>query len=159
MGTVGHAKDHHGQHPFKVEIDGFKESSYAECSGIEWDIPIKVYRGGGDAIANKSPSGTINFQDITLKRGVINDYDMYNWANQVANVLVAAVGGDNISLKFPAYKKNLDVVQLSGDGTVARRWTIYQAFPIKFKAGEWKAGSDEVVVEEMVLAYSFATPR
>lgn len=154
MAIAGVVKNLHHKHNFKISIDGFKDGSFAECSEISAEVKKVEYRGGGEVLANKSP-GNVEVADITLKRGVMDDFDMYTWFATVVQMSAAGVGSAAIGLASPYYKRNVDVAQLDRDGSTLRRWTLFGAWPVKFIAGAWDAKADEVVIEEMVLAYDF----
>jgi phage tail-like protein len=53
------------------------------------------------------------------------------------------------------YKRNIDIVQMDRDGSVIKRWTVFGAWPTKFKPGEWGGSQNEVVVETLTLEYDF----
>jgi hypothetical protein len=36
-----------------------------------------------------------------------------------------------------------------------RRWTLHNAWPVKFKAGDWDNDSDENVIEALTLTFDF----
>ncbi len=60
-----------------------------------------------------------------------------------------------LGLTDPDYKRELDVLQQDRDGKTLRRWSLYQAWPIKFVAGEWDNDSDENVMESVTLTYDY----
>jgi len=47
------------------------------------------------------------------------------------------------------------VVQLDRDGSELRRWTLYNAWPTKFNAGEWDNEADENVIEQVTLTFDY----
>ncbi len=99
-------------------------------------------------IPHKSP-GRLTFADITLERGATKDKDLYDWFADVANT------ASGLGLVEPGYKRNMDIVQLDRDGSELRRWTVMNAWPTKFVAGDWDNSTDDNLVESVTLAYDF----
>jgi len=93
----------------------------------------------------------LTFSDVDLERGAPKDRDLYDWFLEVAN---AASG---FGLPDAAYKRSVDIVQLDRDGETLRRWTLFNAWPSKFVAGEWDNDSDDVVIESITLTYDYFT--
>ncbi len=60
-----------------------------------------------------------------------------------------------LGLVEPYFKRNLDIVQQDRDGSTLRRWTLHNAWPVKFKAGDWDNESDENVIESLTLTFDF----
>jgi phage tail-like protein len=97
-------------------------------------------------IPDKTP-GRATFSDVTLERGATLDRDFYDWLVEVVNISA------NSGLVDPEYKRNLDIVQQDRDGTTLRRWRIYNAWPMKYIAGDWDNDTDENNIESVTLTY------
>lgn len=147
---VGNPRSFDKKFSFQVQIDGFTSFGFSKCSALEFEVAEIKHYEGGTLIANKS-AGRLDFKDITLERGATRDLDMYLWAGNVANAPA------NIGLTEVLYKRHMDIVQLDRDGTLLKRWSIFNAWPKSFTAGEWDNNSDETVIEKMVLCYDFFT--
>lgn len=150
MALGGNNISYDQKNAFKVEIDGFKAITFSKVSGLRGKIGKVQHRGGGEALANKAP-GLLEFEDITLERGVTTDVDFYAWFTATVNV-AAALAGKRVGLDNPDYKRNADIVQLGLTGEPIKRWTIFGAWPTEFEAGDWDGGSEDVVIEKLVLA-------
>ena len=48
-----------------------------------------------------------------------------------------------------------DIVQQDRNGKTLRRWSLSNAWPTKFVAGEWDNEADENVIESLTLTYDF----
>lgn len=145
---VGEPLDVLDRQRYIIEIDGVRRAGFQTASELVAEIATVEYREGGRQIPHKRP-GKQTFPNLTLARGVTLDTDLYDWFNETANVSTGRALADG------RYKRNLDVVMLDVDGSEAGRWTIYGAFPVRFKAGEWDADSDDPQVEEVELAYDY----
>jgi phage tail-like protein len=97
----------------------------------------------------KGPSGRVDVPDVTLDRGVTGSTDAYTWFLQVADIAA------QIGVKDRDYTRTVHVVQLDLDGEELFRWTLFGAWPMKFKAGDWDNTSDDVVIEQLVLCYDY----
>jgi phage tail-like protein len=148
MPVIGSPKKFAKKFKFVVEVDFLGSSAFQKCSELSAECAIVQYSEGGSLIPNKSP-GRLTFADVTLERGASQDRDLFDWFQDVA------VTSSGLGLVDPYYKRNLDIVQQDRDGTTLRRWSLAHAWPTKFVAGDWDNGSDEVVIEQVTLAYDF----
>jgi phage tail-like protein len=130
-----------GAGKFKVEIDGAAtasanvESITVEdlvideremTTGCDWDY--RVY-GPGDA----------HFGSITVRSRVGKESkELYQWWLDCSQ-------GKNI-------RKNISVIACKRDGSEARRWNIFEAFPTRWDPGEYSPSSNvacETIVAKM----------
>ena len=149
MPTVGLPRIFNSKFSFYVHIDGFSWAGFSKCSALKQsNAEIKHYEGA-TLIPHKF-AGRTDFAPITLERGAVTeDLDMYLWASQVT------AGPANLGVKEIAYKRNVDLVQVDRDGEVLKRYTIFQAWPTEFEAGDWDNTTDEAVIEKMILTYNY----
>jgi phage tail-like protein len=148
MSIIGNPRSFHKRFKFVVEIDSVKHAGFQKCSELSVEIANVQYYEGGSLIPNKSP-GRMTFPDVTLERGATQDRDLFDWFQQVAN-LASGLGLNDID-----YKRNLDIVQQDRDGSTLRRWSITNAWPVKFVAGEWDNEADENVIESVTLSFDY----
>jgi len=151
MPIIGTPRSFFKRFSFVVEAE-LDNAGFQKCSELSVEVANIEYHEGGSLIPNKSP-GRMKFSDVTLERGATRDLDLLNWFSQVANAAA------NTGLVEPRFKRDIDIVQLDRDGTTLRRWTLSNAWPIKFVAGAWDNESDELVIESVTLTYDFFTPR
>lgn len=131
---------------FVVEINGVPTAGFRSVSEVAIEVAVVAQREGGSLIPNKSP-GLVTVPDITLMRGATDDLDMWQWMQQV-------VASDAIIID-PDHKRTIDIVQQNRRGDELRRWSLFNAWPVRFKAGDWDNEADENVIEEVVLTYDF----
>jgi phage tail-like protein len=148
MPIIGNPRSFHKRFKFVVEIDSVKHAGFQKCSELSVEIANVQYYEGGSLIPNKSP-GRMTFPDVTLERGATQDRDLFDWFQQVAN-LASGLGLNDID-----YKRNFDIVQQDRDGSTLRRWSITNAWPVKFVAGEWDNEADENVIESVTLSFDY----
>jgi phage tail-like protein len=148
MPIIGNPRSFHKKFKFVIELDDIKHAGFQKCSELSVEIANVQYYEGGSLIPNKSP-GRMTFPDVTLERGATQDRDLFDWFQQVAN-LASGLGLNDID-----YKRNLDIVQQDRDGSTLRRWSITNAWPVKFVAGEWDNEADENVIESVTLSFDY----
>lgn len=148
MPILGTKKTVHQKLSFLVEIPGLASAAFQKCSELSKEIEVSQIREGGTLIPHKQP-GLITYSDVTLERGMSADKGLYDWAEQVGD---AAQGA---GLVEPEYKKTVDIVQIDRARKPRIRFRLYNAFPVKYVAGEWDNESSEFVIEKMTLAYDY----
>ena len=131
---------------FAVEIypDGasapLAEAAFAECDGIELTVDVKTIREGGANDRAYRVPGVVNYANLTLKRGVTGNLDLWDWVQR--------------STADPGLRANAEVVVFQTDGTTeAMRYQLHRCLPIKFKAPVLSAKDGQVAIEEFQLAY------
>jgi phage tail-like protein len=152
-------KSFHFSYRFAVQIDGVTRGTFATCSDIQISTEDIEHFEGGSMRAYKAP-GRITVDDVTLERGVIdNDSDLYNWFKEVADAAIdsplGAGIGTGIGLDDEAFKRDVDIVQLSRSGVEKRRIRLRNAYPKSVKLASFDNSSDEVTMENVVLRYDF----
>lgn len=149
MAVVATPRTFHKKFAFRVEIDGFGSSGFSKCSALEAEIAeIKQYEGG--ALTPNKSLGRVEYKDVTLERGATRfDSDMYNWFIQAVNAPA------NTGIAEQLVKRHLDIVQLDRTGIIVGRWSLVNAWPKMFTAGEWDNNTDEVLVEKLVLSFDW----
>ncbi len=150
MTVLGTPRSFHHKYAFLVEAPGIGSAAFSSVGELAAEAAVVTHWEGGRHIPYKAP-GRLTFADVPLERGATRDRDLYDWFQEVAN---AASGRGLVDNR---YKRTLDVVQLDRDGTTLRRWTLFNAWPSRFVAGEWDNDSDEVVIESVTLVYDYFT--
>lgn len=148
MTVVGKARKYHKKFKFLIEIDGFASFKFTKASEIKGTAATVEASEGGDLFPQKD-AGRVTFPPVTFERGAGDDEDMWNWWKEVCDA------ARNAGLTDDEYKRTIDVVQLDRNGDELRRWTLYEAFPKEFTAGEWDNNADENVVEMLQLEYRY----
>lgn len=147
-GVIGESRNFYTKFKFVVEADGIAVAAFTKAGPLEAEVAVIEVNEGGSLIPHKQP-GRAKFSNLVLERGATDDRDLYTWFLQVVDA--AANKGE----KEPTEKKTLDIVQQERDGSTRARYRVFNAFPVKFKAGEWDNDADEVVMESVELAYDY----
>jgi hypothetical protein len=78
---------------FLVEIDGIVQAGFSECSGFGSDVEVVDYREGGDSATVRKLPGKTSYPDITLKWGLTDSRDLYDWHRAAVNGAVERKNG------------------------------------------------------------------
>jgi phage tail-like protein len=128
-------------HIYQVECDGITLAQFQEVSGITIERQVIEHRAtlpGGQEVIKKEP-GPIKYGDITLKRGVTDDDQLYEWIDQV-------IKGDIVSAR-----RNGSIVQYDTMFSEIKRWNFVNGWPSKWEGPSHKANANEISVESVTL--------
>jgi phage tail-like protein len=128
---------------FSLEVQGVVTGYFTEVSGLgsEHDvIEHKVVDESGHDMVMKIP-GRLKWSDITLKRGITSNVDVWDWRTQV-------VDGD-----VEGARKNGSVVMYDQTYSEVARWNFVNAWPSKVTGPSLNAGNNEFGIEEMVIVH------
>jgi phage tail-like protein len=143
---------------FAVEIDvkGVSQkllcnAAFSECDGLEMTMEVKTIREGGNNGEQIRLTGPLSYGQLSLKRGMTADFDLWDWFSAVLRP-----GG--VKLRGSA-----TVVVFAQDGVTERaRFILKRCLPVKLKAPPLNAASGGIAIEELQLAYeslTFQRPR
>jgi phage tail-like protein len=131
---------------FTVEIypDGKSapliKAAFSECDGLEMTHDFKTIRSGGANDHAYRVPGTINYANLTLKRGLTANNDLWTWFTD--------------SVADPFLRANAEVVLFAANGsTELARWQLSRCIPAKLKAPTLNAQDGGIAIEEFQLAY------
>jgi len=131
---------------FSVEIypDGKSaplcKAAFAECDGLEMTHDVKTIRSGGDNGRSVRVPGLVNYSNVTLKRGMTDNFDLWAWFED--------------SIADPYLRANAEVVLLGEDGSSERaRFQLHRCLPAKLKAPSLNAKDGQIAIEELQIAY------
>jgi phage tail-like protein len=122
---------------FTVEIDSIKRAEFHECTGFNSSVDVIEHREGG-AISPLKLAGPTKYANITLRRGVTDDRDLYTWH------LEAAAGN--------VQRKNGSIVVRDRQGKETARWNFFDAWPVRWAGPALNAEGNDVAIEEFELA-------
>jgi phage tail-like protein len=130
---------------FSIEIDGLIVAQVSEVTGLQIETETEPYEEGGvNNYIHQLPKRT-KYQHITLKRGITDLDDLWNWYKVV-------VSGEFNPKKFP--RKNGSVILMDVTGKEKWRWNFEGAYPVKWIGPDLKADSNTVAFETVELAHN-----
>ena len=126
---------------FGAGSDGVS-AGFQEVGPIEAEIGVTEYRNGNSKENSVVKiTGLNKFTNVTLKRGVIGDLNLYQWLDQVRN-------GDQAALRTVTIQ-----LQSEDHTEVVQSCKLLRARIIKYSVGPLNAKGNDVAIEEIVLAY------
>jgi phage tail-like protein len=114
---------------------------FADVSGLSTDVTIAEYRNGNDREKHvRKVPGLHKVSDVTLKRGVINSRDLWEWMQDVRNRGAAAQRTVTVTLQDETFQP----VQV---------WILRGCVPLRFTGPTLSGkGGGDVAMEELVLS-------
>ncbi|MBC7358714.1 conserved hypothetical phage tail region protein [Desulfacinum infernum DSM 9756] len=134
----------YGAFNFIVEIDGISVAGFSDVSGLNTEITVAEYREGTYPMnhVQKVP-GIFKVGDVTLKRGIIDSKEFWDWIQQVRREGVGA-------------QRNMSVVLLDESHNEVQRWNLRGVIPLKWTGPTLAAkGGGDVAMEELVLSAEY----
>jgi len=130
----------------EIQVDGVSElvckGGFAECDGLEMSVAPKTLREGGNNGQQIHLAAPVSYGQLTLKRGMTTDLDLWDWFEKVHSQGHRALRGD------------AEITVMAADGqTEQLRYQLSRCLPIKIKAPALNAKDGLIAVEEFQLAY------
>ncbi len=125
---------------FRIEIDGLTLASFSEAAGLDAEGDAIEYREGTDRVnwSRKLP-GLRKYPNITLKRGITQNKELWAWYRNIANGVPDRRDGTIVLMN----EARADVL----------RWNFRSAWPNKVTGPALNATGNEVVVESVELCH------
>lgn len=128
---------------FSIEFQGGVSGAFQECSGLSSENEVVEYKASGpkgEFIIAKLP-GRPQWGNITLKRGVTADMQMWQWRKIIEK-------GDVVSAR-----KGGTLTMYDTKGTAVAKWNFTNAWPSKITGPSADATTNSVAVEELEIAH------
>lgn len=128
---------------FAIEVGGKVGGYFSEVNGIgsEHDIiEHKCVNDKGQEITQLIP-GRLKWTEITLKRGITQNLEMWEWREQVE------LG------QMDQARANCSIIMFDRESKPAARWDFERAWPKKVTGPNVKADSNDFGIEEMVIVH------
>jgi len=132
--------------------NGFQTSAFQKCSALKAQAGVATYAEGGSLVKIKEP-GMIEFQNVTLTRGVNEDESFHQWLLDLVDMVGKLPEGQGALTKD--LLRDLDVRQRDRTQRVRITHPMHCCFPVTYTAGDWDNMTDDVQVEELELAQWF----
>lgn len=122
-----------------------------------------MYREGNDPDINMVSAGLSSMEDIQLSRGLVKldskeANEFYKWMSAVHKPVSGHPGTDgerDADAAAESYRKDLTLSMLDRTGAPARKFKLYNCFPVNFVSGsDLDASEDgEKSLEQLTIAY------
>jgi len=125
---------------FRVQIDGITRAGFREVWGLDAGTDAVEYREG-DEIVTRKLAGLQKFSNVTLKRGITDDQDIWKWRTMVMDG------------KIKDARKNGQIILLDDEGKEAAEWTFTNGWPTKWTGPTFNATANEVAIDTLEIAH------
>lgn len=130
---------------FKVEIDGIQVASFSEATVPDSTTDPVEYREGLDPTTQRKLSGLTKYGNVTLKKGLTDSTDIYQWRKQIELIGAASA------------RKNISLTLIDEEGNAKARWDIIEAWPTKYDPSDFNAKGSEVLIETLEIVHEGIT--
>jgi phage tail-like protein len=115
-------------------------AAFSECDGLEMTMEVKTIREGGANNRQHRLTGPVGYGQLTLKRGMTGNWDLWDWFQKVSN--------------DPKVRAEVEVVVYGQERKApVMSFLLTRCLPLKLKAPALNAASGGVAIEELQLAY------
>ncbi len=128
---------------FRVEIDNITSAAFSEATIADSTTDAIEYREGNDPLHVRKLSGLTKYGNITLKRGVTDSMELYNWKRAIEESGAEGSGA----------RRSVSITIVDDEGNDKARWEITNAWPTKYDPSDMNAKGNEVVIEVLELVH------
>ena len=137
--ATGQRVDPYRNFSFLVEIDGITQAGFSDCSGFGASTDPIEYREGGETKTVRKLPGLTKYTNITLKWGLTDSRELYDWYRDVVNGKIE--------------RKSGSIILLDLEGNEKVRWNFFEAWPTKWDGPDFTAKGNDVSIETLELAH------
>jgi phage tail-like protein len=119
------------------------DAAFAECDGLEMTMEPKIIESGGVNDRQIHLIGPVKFAQLTLKRGMTSNLQLWTWLALIAQGTVAPASGT--------------VIMWDSDATPVIEFALQGCLPVRMRAPSLNAREGLVAVEELGLVYETMT--
>ena len=133
--------DPYRQFNFRLEVDGLQLANFSEVSLGAALTEVVEYRDGADKSGVRKLPGLTRYSNVTLKRGITSSLELYQWHRMVAEGRAADA------------RRNVLVILSDETGNDVARFSLRNAWPVKYEAPTFSADGNEVAIEIIELTH------
>ncbi len=128
---------------FMIEFGSVK-GAFRECTGMGSENEVVEYKASGTQgkMVLKKVPGRMKWNNITLKRGITDVMDMWDWRGKVEQ---GDVKGARTNGSITMYDQNAEALA---------RWDFVEAWPSKITGPTYNATNNEIGIEEMEIVHN-----
>jgi len=126
---------------FQVEVDSLNIGAFSDVTIPDSTSDVVDYRDGNDPPFLRKLPGLTKHAVLTLKKGVIDKIDLFEWRKQVEEG------------KMDKARRALAVILMDEEGNAAARWDFTNAWPSKYDAPDLTAKGNDVAIETLEITF------
>ena len=135
---TGERVDPYRGYNFIVEIDETDVAGFSEAGGLSFNVDTVDYREGADLPLHvRKLTGLRKFSNITLKRGLTDNKQLWDWYKDVLN--------------GKTERRNGAIVLRDEDHQAVARWNFENGFICKWEGQNFNATSNDVFIESIEI--------
>jgi phage tail-like protein len=120
---------------FRLEIDGITQGNFSEATIGETTTDAVDYREGTDPSHVRKLDGLTKYGNIVLKWGVTDSKELHDWHKEI------------VAGQIQSNRKNMAIIVLDEAGAPKARFTVNEAWPMKYQPSALNGKGNEVFVE------------
>lgn len=133
-------KDPYRKFRFKIEYEGIVSAGFSEVSGFDASVDVVEYREGNEVTTPRKLPGLSKYGNITLKRGVTDNMELFNWIFSYIE-------------KGEIIRKSITIIAMDETGKDVATFQVINAWPMKYTAPDFNATASEVAIESLEFAH------
>lgn len=123
---------------FIVEIDETDVAGFSEAGGLTFNVDSVDYREGADLPLHvRKLTGLRKFSNITLKRGLTDNKELWDWYKAVLN--------------GQTQRRDGAIVLRDEDHNAVARWNFENGFICKWEGQNFNATANDVFIESIEI--------
>ena len=126
---------------FTANFQGLGTTSFKSVSGFGSTVDVQEYREGGFGFLTKRKlPGLVNYDEITLEKGLYRNPLLYNFFNDYLE-------GQNFN------PVNAVITVYDNAGVPTASWTVINAWPSSYKSSDLSAEDSSILIETLTLQH------
>ena len=138
---AGQRVDPYRNFRFLVEIDGITQAGFSEATIPDSTQDPIEYREGNETPTVRKVPGLIKYGNVTLKWGITDSLDLYNWRKLVEDG------------KMKDARKNMAIILMDEEGSPKSRWEFNEAWPSKYDAPDLNSKGTDIAIETLEIVH------
>lgn len=130
----------------KITLEGSPSvlchAAFAECDGLEMNMQPKTHQEGGNNAQQIHLSGPVTYGQLSLKRGMTDCVDLWDWFDQVT-----------ISGGYARRAETLVSIKGADGQNAGATFKLSRCLPVRLRAPALNAKDGQVAIEEMSMVY------
>ncbi len=131
---------------FRLEVDGVEIGTFLEVQGLQVSAEPATFAEGGQNHFTHQRPGRMSWPNITLKRGVTQNNELFDWFTKTSGDGYAGEG-NKVTLTSAA------ITLIDEKGLTLRSWALDRAFPIRWEGPDFSVKASEVPTEQLEMAH------
>ena len=139
---------------FRIKFGTSYVAAVSKVTGLAKTVQAIRHREGGDPNPRMLP-GQVDWQAITLERGITTNAEFQEWAAAVwgYTTMQGQLGGGAQPV-LPEFRKDVTIELYNESGAVVMTWNVYAAWPSAYVGmSELDALGNAVVIESLTLQH------